>query len=217
MLTKEDVKPVGNKAASSSKQQLVLFDFDGTITTRDTLAEFMIYYHGKSRYYLGLSVLSPILALYATRLMENWKAKQYFLSWFLKGEDAKRFEAKCLDFSKHVVPALVRPGVLKTLSEYKENGATVVIVSASAENWVKPWCDQHGVRCIATKLEVTNNKVTGKIVGKNCHGAEKVCRIKETFELSSFSEIIAYGDTSGDKEMLALAHKSYYKPFRENN
>jgi phosphatidylglycerophosphatase C len=216
MLAKEEVKAIHDKTVSAAKQQLVLFDFDGTITTRDTLAEFMIYYHGKRRYFLGLSVLSPILVLYATRLIENWKAKQYFLSWFLKGEDAKQFEAKCQEFSKDVVPALIRPGVLKTLKQYKEAGSTVAVVSASAQDWVKPWCDQLGLFCIATRLEIKDNKVTGKILGKNCHGAEKVCRIKESFDLSRFSEIIAYGDTSGDKEMLALAHKSYYKPFRDS-
>jgi phosphoserine phosphatase len=57
--------------------------------------------------------------------------------------------------------------------------------------------------------------ITGKISGRNCHGDEKVCRIKEHFNVSQFSEVIAYGDSAGDKEMLALAHRRYYKPFRE--
>jgi phosphatidylglycerophosphatase C len=216
MVAKQETKQnTKDKTASSVKQQLVLFDFDGTITTHDTLAEFMIYYHGKPKYYLGLSVLSPIMILYTTKLIKNWKAKQYFLSWFLKGSDAKDFKKKCFEFSKQVIPKLIRPGVFEAIKQYKQAGATIAIVSASAQDWVQPWCDEHGLQCIATRLEVENNKITGKILGKNCHGPEKVCRIKESFDLSSFEEIIAYGDTSGDKEMLALAHKSFYKPFRE--
>jgi HAD superfamily hydrolase (TIGR01490 family) len=196
------------------KKQLVLFDFDGTITTKDTLAEFMIFYHGRLRYTLGLALLSPIIASYIFKLMPNWKSKQYFLTWFLKNEKASTFEKRCREFSGKYMEQLIRPKALEAIKQYKKSGANVAVVTASAENWVKPWCDQHNLICIATKLEVKDNKLTGKILGKNCHGPEKVCRIKENFDLTNYGEIIAYGDTSGDKEMLALAHQSHYKPFR---
>jgi HAD superfamily hydrolase (TIGR01490 family) len=196
------------------RKQLVLFDFDGTITTKDTLAEFMIFYHGKIRYLLGLAVLSPILASYVFKLMPNWKSKQYFLTWFLKNEDVSKFNKKCFAFSEKYMHKLVRPGALDAIRQHQKAGADVAVVSASAENWVKPWCDQHNLICISTKLEVKENRLTGKILGKNCHGPEKVCRIKENFDLSHYNEIIAYGDTAGDNEMLALANLKHYKPFR---
>jgi HAD superfamily hydrolase (TIGR01490 family) len=202
------------KHSGNKLQQLVLFDFDGTITTKDTLAEFMIFYHGKLRYVAGLALLSPFIAAYIFKLMPNWKSKQYFLAHFLKNQSLEIFEKRCREFSEKHLPALIRPGALEAIRQYKKNGATIAVVSASAENWVKPWCDQNGILCLSTKLEVKDNKITGKILGKNCHGPEKVCRIKDKFDLSQFSEVIAYGDTSGDKEMLALAHKSHYKPFR---
>jgi phosphatidylglycerophosphatase C len=199
---------------SALKKSLVLFDFDGTITTKDTLAEFIKFYRGNLRYHTGLFILSPILVAYVAKLMPNWKSKQYFLSWFLKNENILEFEAKCRDFLKTKLPALIRPGALQAIEDYKKRGATVAVVSASAENWVKPWCDQHGLICLATNLEVKDNKLTGKFKGKNCHGPEKVDRITNRFKISDFDEIIAYGDSSGDREMLALAHKGHYKPFR---
>jgi phosphatidylglycerophosphatase C len=196
------------------EKQLVLFDFDGTITTRDTLAEFMIYYHGKVKYYLGLTVLAPVLASYVFKLLPNWKSKQYFLTWFLKGENIRTFDQRCAHFSSAYLPQLIRPGALKAIEKYKQAGATVAVVTASAENWVKPWCDEHQVICIATRLEVADEKLTGRILGKNCHGSEKVCRIQEKFSLGEFTRIIAFGDTAGDREMLQLAHEQYYRPFR---
>ncbi|HYC86886.1 MAG TPA: haloacid dehalogenase-like hydrolase, partial [Chryseosolibacter sp.] len=69
--------------------------------------------------------------------------------------------------------------------------------------------------CLATQLEVKSTKVTGNIAGKNCHGEEKVCRITTRFDLDEFDEIIAYGDSPGDREMLLLAHTRFYKPFRD--
>jgi phosphatidylglycerophosphatase C len=197
------------------KKRLVLFDFDGTITTHDTLAEIMIFYRGRWRYRYGLLVLSPLLALYVLKLIPNWKAKQLFISWFFKGEDITRFNAQCLAFSRKVLPSLIRPKALEMINHYKSTGATIAVVTASAENWVKPWCDEHRLICLATRLESKNKRLTGKFDGKNCHGEEKACRVKDQFTLTNFDEIIAYGDTSGDREMLSLAHQKHYKPFRD--
>jgi phosphatidylglycerophosphatase C len=195
-------------------KKLVLFDFDGTITTKDTLLKFIVFYRGTVRYGLGLIILSPVLFLYVIKLLKNWKAKQIFLSWYFKGEDITSFNRRCKQFSDEVIPSLVRPQALQAIEKYKREGYTIAVVSASPENWVRPWCELHGVSCIATTLEVENTFITGKIKGKNCFGEEKCRRIQDTYTLSEFNEIIAYGDTSGDKEMLALAHKKFYKPFR---
>jgi len=193
---------------------LVLFDFDGTITTRDTLIEFVRFYRGKRKYWTGMLMLAPMLALFAFKIIPNWKAKQYFLAHYFEGESLANFRSRCLAFSTKVLPHLIRPGALGALKAYREANATIAVVSASAENWVKPWCDQQGILCLATKLEVKDGLITGKIAGRNCYGNEKVCRIREHFDLAKFKTIIAYGDSSGDKEMLELAHQRHYKPWR---
>jgi phosphatidylglycerophosphatase C len=198
------------------KKRLVLFDFDGTLTTKDTLAEIMIHYHGSFKYKLGLLMLAPFLAMYVLKLMANHKAKQRFISWYFKGENIQKFNAACKSFATTVIPKLLRPGAMEMIKHYKSTGATVAVVTASAENWVKPWCDQHNLICLGTRLEVKGKKLTGRFQGKNCHGEEKVCRIKEHFRIEQYDEIIAYGDTSGDREMLALAHQQHYKPFRNS-
>ncbi len=195
-------------------KKLVLFDFDGTITTKDTLIEFILFYRGRHQYLLGIVMLAPMLALYVTKLIPNWKAKQHFLSHYFKGENVDTFNSRCRDFSTKVLPALIRPQALEAIEEYRKQNVTMAVVSASAENWIKPWCDRYGMLCLASKLEVKDGNITGKLNGRNCYGDEKVCRIKEQFNLSDYQEIIAYGDTSGDKEMLELAHQTFFKPFR---
>ena len=87
-------------------------------------------------------------------------------------------------------------------------------VSASAENWIKKWSDGIGVQLIATQLETVDELLTGKLTGLNCNGEEKATRIKSAYDMSQYDEIYCYGDTSGDKPMLALATKAFYKPFR---
>ena len=194
--------------------KLVLFDFDGTITTRDTLIEFVLFYHGRRRYLTGMLRLAPYLALFLFKLIPNWKAKQYFLSHYFKGVTITSFNERCYEFSTKTLPALIRPGAMEAIQQYRRENATIAVVTASAENWVKPWCDEQGILCLATRLEVEDGIVTGKLKGRNCYGDEKVCRIRDAFDLATFHEVVAYGDSAGDKEMLSLAHKQYYKPFR---
>jgi phosphatidylglycerophosphatase C len=196
------------------KKTLVLFDFDGTITTKDTLIELLIWYKGPVRFLLGLVVLSPILIQYFFRIIPNWKAKQLLLQWFLGGETLADFNTRCENFSSHILPSLIRPKASDAIQQYRQKKATIVVVSASAENWVGPWCKQNGLICLATQLEVNNDKITGSFLGRNCFGEEKANRIRQHFQLNDFEEIIAYGDSSGDLEMLALAHHKFYKPFR---
>lgn len=209
---KTDAATVRSKAGAS---QLVLFDFDGTITTHDTLIEFVRFYRGSRKYLESMIMLSPILALYKLKIIPNWKAKQHFLARHFRGERIDTFNSRCLEFSTQVLPSLIRPKALDAIREYRKQNVTMAVVSASAENWVKPFCDQEGLLCLGTKLEVNNGLITGNLNGRNCYGDEKVCRIREQFDVSSFDQIIAYGDSSGDREMLQLAHKSFYKPWRE--
>ena len=67
---------------------------------------------------------------------------------------------------------------------------------------------------ISTQLETINDKLTGNIAGKNCNGEEKATRIRSIYNLAEFDEIYCYGDSNGDKQMLALGTKTFYKPFR---
>lgn len=198
----------------ASSRKLVLFDFDGTITTKDTLLEFLIFYRGYTRFLAGMIWLSPILVMYKLKLIPNWKAKQYCLRHFIGGENADKFRAKCSEFTQRILPGLIRPGAAAAIRKYAGENATVAVVSASAENWVSPWCEQNGLLCVATQLEIENGTITGNLCGENCYGPVKASRIRQQFNLSAYNEIIAYGDSSGDREMFALAHRQFYRPFR---
>ena len=195
-------------------QRIAFFDFDGTITTKDTLLEFAKYSKGKFRFYLGFLLTSPWMVAYKLKVISNQKAKEQFLRYFFRNCPLPEFMQLCEDFAKDVIPGLIRTKAPGEISRLKDAGAQVVIVSASPENWIRPWTDSMDVQLLATRLITKNGKITGAIEGRNCHGQEKVRRIEAAFTLSNFDEIYAYGDTGGDRPMLGLAHRSFYKPFR---
>ena len=194
---------------------IAFFDFDGTITTKDSFLEFIKFYRGTRRFYVGFLLHSPFLVAFKLKLIPNYTAKQKILAHYFKGENIKRFQSQCDLFAREVLPSLFRPKALVEIDRLKNAGVRVVIVSASAENWIKAWADRENLELLGTRLEVSDEMITGRIAGKNCYGEEKVCRIKEAINLEAYDDVYAYGDSSGDKEMLAIARHAFYKPFRQ--
>ena len=195
-------------------RQIAFLDFDGTITTKDTLLEFIKFSKGSFRFYLGFLINSPWLLAWKARIISNQRAKERILTWFFGGVQLDHFQDTCNRFATTAIPGLIRPKALTEIRLLQEKGVEVVIVSASPANWLQPWTDQLGVGLLATRLETRNQTVTGRILDRNCHGDEKVRRIRESYDLSAYDLVIAYGDSSGDKPMLALAANSFFKPFR---
>lgn len=194
-------------------RRLALFDFDGTITSRDTLFEFIRFTHGDVAFFLRFIVLTPVLVLLMLKLIKNQRAKEIVLSHFYSGQKVEVFNRRASDFTSKI-SAMVRQQALQSILEFKGQGVRVIVVSASPENWVKPWCDSLGIECIATKLETSNQVLTGRIAGLNCHGEEKIRRIRELVTLTDYDEVSAYGDTPSDRPMMSLATRSFYEPFR---
>jgi phosphatidylglycerophosphatase C len=195
-------------------QVIAFFDFDGTITTKDSLADFIQYAVGKSNYYVGLLTLSPLLIAYMLKFIPNHIAKEKLIAHFFKSRDARQFQKLAEQYSLERIDKIIRPKAIEKIRWHQNQGHQVVIVSASIESWLRAWCDKNNIELIATRLEVKGHKLTGKFATKNCYGLEKANRVKEAFELSLYDHIYAYGDSHGDKELLALAVESFYKPFR---
>ena len=192
---------------------LAFFDFDGTITTHDSLIKFIRYAFGDIKTILGMTLLSPMLIAYKLKFIPNYKAKQWMLSYFFKGMDEKEFKKLAQDFSLNQIDTFLRPKAMEKIAWHKEKRHKIVLVSASIECWLKPWCDRNGLGLIATKMEVINGKISGKFLSKNCYGIEKANRIKEIHNLDDYDHIYAYGDSKGDKELLELADSKYYRVF----
>jgi HAD superfamily hydrolase (TIGR01490 family) len=196
------------------KSSLALFDFDGTITTDDSLIKFIRFVVGDVKTMWGMFLLSPMLATYKLKLIPNHKAKQWMLSYFFKEMDEQRFLNVAKEYSLKHIDEILRSKAMEKIVWHKEQGHKVVVVSASMECWLKPWCNKNGLDVIATKIEIKEGMVTGKFLSKNCYGIEKANKVKEAYNLSDYDYIYAYGDTRGDKELLELADENFYKPFR---
>ena len=192
-------------------KKIYAFDFDGTLTTKDTLIEFIRYAKGSMALGLGFMRYAHLLVLMKIGLYPNYKAKQKVFAHFFKDTTLDDFNALCKAFaasSSH----LLRPNAIEAIKQAIKEGSEVLIVSASIDNWVQPFFPQ--VNIVGTQIEVIDGKLTGRFLSKNCYGQEKVNRILSLYPNRHDYHLTAYGDSRGDKEMLAFADESYFKPFR---
>jgi len=195
-------------------QNVSVFDFDGTLTTRDTLIEFIRFVRGDAACLLGFLLFSPLLVLMKLRLYPNGRAKERLFSYFFRGTSVDEMGDFCASFAKNRAD-LLRPKGLKEIETTLQRGDDVLVISASISDWVKPFFAHFiGVRVIGTELETENGKLTGRFSTPNCYGREKVVRFKSIYSDRSAVKITAYGDSKGDKEMLDYADIKHWKPFR---
>lgn len=191
------------------------FDFDGTLTKKDTFLAFIEYAKGYGKTFWGFFLFSPILILMKLRLFPNWKAKQMVFSWFFKGMNINEFNQICHEFADRN-QCIIRTRGWDTIRKALANGEQVIIITASIENWVKPFFKEFGnqIKVEGTKIDVRINQITGQFLTQNCYGVEKTKRLKEVFPYRQAYELIAFGDSNGDRYLLNEADESHYKPFR---
>ncbi len=193
---------------------LALFDFDGTITERDSFLDFLLKTQGGLKVVLGTLRLAPTLLRHVAGFINEKEAKSAVLHHFFGNAEKPDFMALCSHYSKHKLSLLVRENALLAIHEHQKQGDRVIVVSASLDSYLRPWCESMGVELLATLPAFdTHNRFAG-IEGANCKGKEKVRRIQQILSLEDYETIYAYGDSSGDTAMLALAHHAHYKPFR---
>ena len=192
-------------------KKIYAFDFDGTLTTKDTLLEFIRFAKGTTAFGWGFLRYAHLLVLMKLGLYPNWKAKQKVFAHFFKDTTIEDFDAICQEFaasSRH----LLRPKGIEAIDQALNEGSEVLIVSASIDNWVQPFFPQ--VKVLGTQIEVVDGKLTGRFLTKNCYGEEKVNRLKAIYPNRQDYHLTAFGDSNGDKELLAFADESHFKPFR---
>lgn len=189
-----------------AKRCIAVFDLDGTLTTKDTLLEFIKFACGVPRFYWGFLLFCPILILMKLHLFPNWKAKQLFFSHFFKGWEYNDFKAKGQLFANEIEKMENRK-MLEKLNGHLNHSDVVYVISASIFEWVQPWCEKIGVsRVLATQIEVdANGIISGRFATKNCYGKEKVRRLLKVEPERRSYILYAYGDSRGDKEMIAFS------------
>lgn len=208
------------------------FDFDGTLTRRDTLLEFIRYVKGNKEFLIGFLKHLHLLIMMKLGIMPNWKTKRIIFQYFFGGMTLEKFNEYCEKFAKEKASLLRKKGMV-AVNKAVMDGDQVVIISASIENWVTPFFThpqplpkggESGaptpntqlpppIKIIGTKIQVVDGKLTGRFLTKNCYGEEKVRRLLEQYPDRKEYKLVAYGDSRGDHALLDFADEGHYREF----
>jgi len=199
----------------SNKSFLAIFDFDKTITTKDSFNDFFIAQFGIINFLIFMLRNSFYVSLYITGRMENHVIKEKLLSNYFKNASYPEFAEKCREYSRYRLPGIINKECIKKIIWHKQMNHELVLLSASLYEWIEPWAKDIGFsHIICTKIEIIDGKVTGKIKSEeNCYGKNKLNLLNKIFNDMTSYYIYAYGDSKSDKYFLEIADEAFYKRF----
>jgi phosphatidylglycerophosphatase C len=178
------------------------FDFDGTISRRDTFVPFLQRLCGAQR------VFRALVATAGGSRLDRDAWKDAVLVRLLSGRPLADVEAAGREYATFLrTEGRLRPRALARIAEHRAAGHRIVVVSASPEVYLTPLGEDLDLDAVlATRLEVAEDgRLTGRMLGPNCRGPEKVARLEAWLDGRAPGRLWAYGDSSGDRELLARA------------
>lgn len=197
-----------------SLRMVVAFDFDGTMTVRDSFTAFLKWRAGGMDYAFGLLRMLPDLITYIWK-RDRGLLKAAAVRTFLRGVPRPALEAAAREFAEEWARRMLRPDALACWKWWRDRGARLFIVTASPDLLVAPFARGLGAEMvIGTQIAFDDeDRATGAFACPNCRGQEKVRRLHEVLG-EGVQLAAAYGDTSGDREMLQLAVEKGYRIFK---
>lgn len=182
------------------------FDFDGTITRRDSLLPFLRRLVGPRRVYAALARNHADVAAMAVGRADRDALKERVLAEVLAGVDASRAREEGTRYAAFLSTRVrMRQQVVAQIDRHRAAGHEIVLVSASPTLYLDPYGAESGFTAVlATELEEEGGRLTGRLLGRNCRADEKVRRLQAWLE-GAEARVYAYGDSAGDRELLASA------------
>lgn len=194
---------------------VVAFDFDGTLTERDTILPFLRAVAGTGSFFRGLPALVPSLLGHAFGLRCATATKERLFRHYLAGRPLAEVRNAALGFAHHDLPGMLRLAAVRCLERHRSEGHRCLVVTASPELYVAPWAASRGIEAIGSRLAIdADGRLTGHHDGPACDGTEKLRRLRATVG-EDVRILHAYGDSRGDGPLLQAAENAHWRRFPE--
>jgi phosphatidylglycerophosphatase C len=190
---------------------LAFFDLDGTLTRSDSFVPYCLIalLHRPWRIGRVKAVLGKTVRFLRGEI-DRQSLKEAFVGVFLGGATRKDVARWNTVFFRAVLPLVIRRWVLRRARQHQRRGDRVYVVSASPDIYLQPLVEKLGLDgLICTRLECKEGRLTGKLLGSNCHGKEKATRIKALFSAAELKGSVGYGNSEGDRQMLNLVSEAH--------
>lgn len=185
------------------------FDFDGTLIAGDSFTRFLLGLCGWSRLSRTLATSFTTMFVANGYRLDRDASKADVVARLLSGYPAEHVAREGQVFGARLAER-IRPPMRSQVDWHRTRDHRLLLVSASPEVYLEPLGRQLGFDAVlGTRLEVgADGRLSGRLEGPNCRGAEKERRVREWLEANMADrpvEMWAYGDSPGDRELLAMA------------
>jgi len=187
-----------------------LFDLDGTLTRRDTL---LPYLGGVLRQHpqrlARLLLVLPALARFALGRADRGAVKSAAIRAVLGGSSRQEIEAWTDEFVPRVLADGLHADARAALEAHRRRGDRLVLLSASPDLYVPAIGRALGFAAtVCTGIAWNGERLTGDLATANRRGAEKARVLTALRREHPGLEVVAYGNSAGDLEHLALADRA---------
>ncbi|OHU96063.1 hypothetical protein BIW53_09375 [Pseudoalteromonas byunsanensis] len=199
---------------AQSKEVVAVFDFDKTLTDRHTFWRYLVSLVGPIKFWLVAITLVPTAIRLWRKKIALMDAREVMIRRCMTGVSSKNYFEKGQVFAQGAIDPWIRPEALAKLRWHQENNHKCILISNAAESYIEPWSRKMGFCAYSgSRFELSGDKLTGQLIGDHCQGPEKVVRLQQILGPLERYEIYAYGDSSGDKELLEVADHPHYRCF----
>lgn len=187
-----------------------LFDFDGTVTSRDTTRYLLAELLRLRPWRVGSA--TGLLAAKLARLPARLQTEKYAcIGKLVRGLSEAQLAVAVARF-QHAVKPLFRDVVMEAMTDCSRTETRIAVVSASPSFAIRGLFEAPDVDVVATDYAVISGVYTGELSGLPCYGAAKVPAIKRI--LHSRPEpcevVSAWSDCASDLPMMSLAtHRTW--------
>jgi len=190
------------------------FDFDETLTTRDTVIPFLRRFSSPVAVAAGFA-RRPTRTGRAIVRRSRSLAREIATETVFAGRRHDEVVRHAHAHAERIIGHWLRTDTVDRLRWHVAQGHEVVIVSASYHDYLVPVGRHLGAtEVLATRLDVSDGVCTGTLDGPNCRGPEKVRRLDDWLTAAGRHrddvELWTYGDSPGDREMLAWADQAVW-------
>lgn len=208
---------IAEETSDRPLRRVAAFDFDETLTRRDTLVPFLVRVAGPPRFAAACVKVLVAGLRGQVALRDRDAVKERLLAVLFAGRPEAQLRRLAEQYARTILHDGIDDATLARLRAHLDRGDEVIFVSASLEYYLRPVADTLGIHdVIGVELAAIEGMLTGELAHPNVRAEQKAVRLRERLGQPATGplrgiELWAYGNSSGDHALLEMADHPFWR------